>query len=139
MQNVPKKRTRASTKKPKKPEEIFDPAIWKDKQEILQTYHISTATLARYRKEGVRFKQYKKKCFYNIEDIDRIYKEKRGKKDWLAKWPISPLWTAVIFIEPILFFASNGTFAKLLNTAIPLVIAIPADIIIEIRKRRQRK
>jgi hypothetical protein len=139
MPNGPKKRIRASSTEPEKSDDFFDPAIWKDKQDILQTLHISDSTLARYRKAGVRFKQFGKKCFYDIRDVDRLYKEMRGKKEKQLKWPISWLWTAVWAIEPIILFTSKNGIVAAFTMAIPLTIAIPADIIIRIRKHRDKK
>jgi hypothetical protein len=139
MQNGLKKGAQRSTNEPEKSEHFLDPAIWKDKQDILQALHISDSTLARYRKAGVRFKKFGKKCFYDIRDVDRLYKEMGSKKDKLFKWPISWVWTGVWAIEPIIILASkNGTIA-LFTMAIPLTIAIPADIIIRIRKHRDKK
>jgi DNA repair photolyase len=120
-------------------DEAFDRAIWKDKQEILQTFDMSVRSLQRWRDDGIRMRKYKKKYFYHIRDAEQLFKNKNKKKEKLAKWPISWLWTGFWVIETILLFATKGSIPTLLNMAVPIIIAVPASIIIRIRKRREKK
>jgi hypothetical protein len=121
-------------------EDGFDPSIWKDKQEILQTFKISSRKLQRWREEkGLRMKKYKTQYFYHIKDAENLYKDKHKKKEQLSKWPISWLWTAFWVAETILLFASKGSYTTLFNMALVVIVAVPADIIIRIRKRREKK
>ena len=141
MQNGLQQRTVDSANESQKKDDPFDPAIWKDKQDILQTFHISSSTLARWRKENpVRFKQYKRKCYYNILDIDGILETRPIKTEKPPmKWPISYLWTGFWIVEAILIVLPTEALATIITMVIPLLFVLPADIIIRIRKRNRRK
>lgn len=121
-------------------DDSFDRTIWKDRQEILQLFDISVRTLADWRKDGrLRMRKYNKKYFYHVKDAEELFKQKNKKKDWVYKWPISWPWTAFWISETIFLFASNNSFVRLFTMALPIIIVVPADIILRIRKRREKK
>jgi hypothetical protein len=136
-----KRRAKDSVDAPNNTDDPFDPAIWKDKQDILQTFHISESTLARWRKENsLRRKRRGKKMFYNIHDITRLFTTDPGKKeDPPREWPYSHLWTAVVGIDILIWIFSKSLFEAVLYMAVPLFIAVPAQIIMSIQKSRGRK
>lgn len=121
-------------------EDTFDRAIWKDRQDILQLFDISVRTLARWReKEGLRMRKYKGKYFYDIKHAEQLYKEKNKKEEKLAKLPVSVWWMGFWIAETIILFVPMNSYVKVLTLAIPLIIVVPADVIIRIRKRREKK
>jgi hypothetical protein len=136
-----KRRAKHSVDAPNGTDDSFDPAIWKDKQDILQIFHISESTLARYRKNyPIRKKRLGKKIFYNIEDIYRLYKTEDAKKvEPPQAWPYSHLWTAVVGLDILLWIITKDLFEAVLYMAVPLFIAVPAQIIMSIQKSRGRK
>jgi hypothetical protein len=116
-------------------DDVFDRAIWKDRQDILQTFDISVRTLQRWRDGGLRMRKFNRKYFYHIGDATKFFQEKKEK---LFKWPISLVWTGFWIAETIMIFTAKDGYMALFTLPIPLIIAVPADIIIRIRKRREK-
>lgn len=48
-------------------------------------------------------------------------------------------WTGFWVAETILLCVPDNAYGKLFSLAIPLIIVVPADFIIRIRKRRKKK
>jgi hypothetical protein len=136
-----KRRAKDSVEAPNSTDDLFDPAIWKDKQDVLQIFHISESTLARYRKNHpIRKKRFGKKMFYNIQDIYRLYKTEDIKVEEPPQaWPYSHLWTAVVGLDILFWIISKDLFEAILYMTVPLFIAVPAQIIMSIQKGRGRK
>jgi hypothetical protein len=120
-------------------DDVFDRAIWKDRQDILQTFDISVRTLQRWRDAGLRMRKFNRKYFYHIGDATSFFQEMGEKKEKLNNWPISLVWTGFWIAETIMIFTAKDGYMALFTLPIPLIIAVPADIIIRIRKRREKK
>ena len=121
-------------------DEVFDRAIWKDKQEILQTFEMSEPLLKNWRKDGkIRMRKYNKKYFYHIKDAEALFQQKHKKKEWYYKWPISWPWTVFWPVAGLVLLMPANSFEKLFSLSVLLLIAVPSDIIIRLRKRRQKK
>jgi hypothetical protein len=135
------RRAKQSVDQPTNSEDLFDPAIWKDKQEILQRFTISARTLQRWREHKlVGMKKYKRKFFYNIHDANRLFdSEQADIEEPQLSWPYSYLWTAVVGIDIVLWIMSEDLLEAILYMAVPLFIAVPAQIIMSVQKSRGRK
>jgi hypothetical protein len=136
-----KRRAKHSVEGPNSTDDPFDPAIWKDKQDILQIFHISPRTLARWRdKNSIGMKRKGKKFFYNIHDVNRSFiSESATVEERVLSWPYPILWTAVVGLAIFFWIISDSLLEAALYTAVPVIIAVPAQTIMWIKKRKRKK
>lgn len=115
---------------------------WKDSQEMQQLYNVTMRTLQRWRDEkAIEFYRFKRQIYYNNEKFRKKFKKNAAapRKIQILNSPVSLLWLSVIVVEAVIFVFVQSYYARIIAMAIPLIIAVPAQIVISIQRIQKRK